>query len=132
MGMLNTHLGSGPSTVKRFILSEGSGFTIPPNSSILYSEVVVNSDGDEILELWLAVPTSIVAPNGGPTLGPHTIYNKTTVYEEDDFDDDDDAEFDAEWGSSQASVNTNENLLRSQIESDISKNLSEDEDYYYD
>lgn len=122
--MANSYIvGHGPVVVKRFILTEGSGFTIPPNSSILYSEVVVNSDGDEILEIWLAVPTT-TDPHG--RIGQATtIFNKTTIYEEDDLDhdmelldEDEDDDF------------MDEAALRRKIDQNVNRNL-EDDDYEY-
>ena len=128
--MINNHLvGLGPATVKRFILSEGSGFTIPPNSTILYSEVVANSDGDEILELWIAVPSGVSSQHGPTKQGARTIYSNTVVYDEDD----DDTRFDPDWGLDEE-PDPQESTLRAQIEQDIANNLNrEDEDeYYYD
>lgn len=122
--MANSYIvGHGPVVVKRFILTEGSGFTIPPNSSILYSEVVVNSDGDEILEVWLAVPTT-TDPHG--RIGQATtIFNKTTVYEDDDDLDGDMAMLDADDDDF-----IDEAAMRRRIEQNVNRNL-EDDDYEY-
>lgn len=107
-------IGTGPSVVKRFLLIENSGFTIPPNASLLYSEVVTNDEGQEILEVWLAVPTS-VDQFGRPASG-RTIYNKTTVYEEDD-------DFDLPEP-------VDEDDFRRQIEDSVNSNFEDDEDDY--
>lgn len=115
-------IGGGPMVVHRYLLTEGSGFTLPPKFEKLYSEVVTNEDGDEILELWLAIPTAQTASNK-PS---QTIFSKTTVYDdeamEDDLhmldEDDDDEPLD-------------EAAFRASIENDIQQRLDND-DYDYD
>ena len=47
---------SGTTTIRKFILVEGSEMVWPPNSKIIKSEVVVNSSDTEVLEVWVAVP----------------------------------------------------------------------------
>jgi len=81
MPQANTLIGSGPTTVKKFVLSDGGAFTISPGMTILHSEVVVNSGNDEVLEIWLSVPT-VPELDTSTAQGPRTIYTNTTVYEE--------------------------------------------------
>jgi hypothetical protein len=87
---MSTHhiVGGIPAIVRRLILAEGSPVTLPHNCVILKSEVVVNGDDEEILELWLAVPT-VAAPDTSQhsSSGQHTIYTNTEIYEDDDFAD---------------------------------------------
>ncbi len=80
-------IGSGPAVVRKFILSEGADFTVPPNSTVLYSEVVSDSEGTELLEVWIAAPTSSTQESAtqvpSEVVGPTTIYTKTVVHEDD-------------------------------------------------
>ena len=115
----NYVVGHGPSVVKRFLLTEGSGFTMPSKATVLFSEVVVNDDGDEILELWLAVPTHAEeGPGYHAPRTPKTIFSNTTVVEDDD--DDGPAWQDDAYG------------FRSELESQISEQLEnvEESEYY--
>ena len=72
------------SIVRRLILSEASPFIFPEGSKVLYSEVVVNGDDEEILELWLAVP-NVPEADLSNTTSPtqQTIYTNTVVHDED-------------------------------------------------
>jgi len=119
--MTNNYIvGHGPAVVKRFLLTEGSGFTMPAKATVLFSEVVVNDDGDEILELWLAVPTHAEeGPGYQAPRAPKTIFSNTTVIE-DGYDDDDDDYDDDPQG------------FRSIMEKQVSEQLEnvEESDYY--
>jgi len=76
----------GGSIVRRLILSEASSFVLPAGSVVLYSEVVVHSDNEEILELWLAVP-EVLELDSTKTTSPtqRTIYTNTVAHDEEDF-----------------------------------------------
>ena len=113
----NNLTGAIPRTVCRFILSEGSPITIPDGSIPLKSEVVCDSEGVEILEVWLAVPsttymdTSESSPKEGKTIYTNTVtYNESRSLDDyesfsndiessvqqklDDYYDDDDEDWD--------------------------------------
>lgn len=79
-----TVVGSGIGIVRKVILSEGSNMAIPAGSTILYSEVVVDSDGDELLEVWLLVPST--APGTNPS-GGSVVYTNTVIDDDDDYID---------------------------------------------
>ena len=130
----NYMVGHGPSVVKRFLLTEGSGFTMPSKATILYSEVVTQDDSEEILEVWLAVPTHAEEGAGyhAPRT-PKTIFSKTTVIEDDEYEydeldaDDDIGMSDANGWSSQ------EQDLRRKLEATVTEKLdSEEESEYYE
>lgn len=130
----NFLVGTGPVIIKRFILTEGAGFTIPPNASILYSEVVANEDGDEILELWLAVPTNNALMNDDGSGAGRTIYSRTTIHEDDDVWDKHSPDDVVDNHSEDWSVPPlDEHSFRQQIEQDVANNLinDEDDDYEY-
>ena len=97
--MQSTHMiGGTPSVVRRFRLTEGSPITLPANCERLYSEIVADSEGVEILELWLAVPVvNQVAIDADTQDGPQTIYTSTVVYDDDEeLEDDEDFAHDIE------------------------------------
>jgi len=77
-------VGGTPAKVQKVILSERSPLTLPPNTVVLHSEVVMNDDDDELLELWLAVPT-VASPDTADHAPnePKTIYTNTVVHDED-------------------------------------------------
>jgi len=73
------------SVARRLILTEGAPLTLPQNAVILHSEVV-SSDGEEVLELWISAPAVPVLDDSGvTTAGPHTIYTRTEVHDDDEF-----------------------------------------------
>lgn len=83
--MTSNHvIGARACIVHRIILSEGSPITLPDGCSVLKAEVVVNGDDEELLELWLAVPS--VGQVEVPTTRPDqskVIYSNTVVYDEE-------------------------------------------------
>jgi hypothetical protein len=69
-------------------LSEGSPITIPEGSVPLKAEVVSDSDGEEVLELWLAIPeVNVVDTSTSQSVGK-TIYTNTVIHNEQPRDDD--------------------------------------------
>lgn len=87
---INTITGQGPAAIRKFILTEDGTFTIPPNLVILHSEVVVDSSGTEVLEVWAAVPTVVSDPPlenrtsfVNTSQNPKTIYTNTVVYDDE-------------------------------------------------
>jgi len=82
--MQSSHfIGSVPSVVHRLILTEGSPITLPSDYVRLYSEVVV-SDGQEVLELWIAAPAVNQVDTSPSQHGKSkTIYSSTVVHDED-------------------------------------------------
>ena len=89
----NTITGAGPSVVRKFLLTEDGSFTVPPGLVVLHSEIVVDSNNTEVLEVWAAVPIS--EPSQPTNLdydksqesrqvaNPQTIYTNTVIYEDE-------------------------------------------------
>lgn len=79
-----TIVGSGPAVVRKLILSEDGAFTIHPDMVVLHSEVVVDNNNTEVLEVWVALPSQAQQPphTAQETQIPQsrTIYNQTTVH----------------------------------------------------
>jgi len=128
-------VGLGPSVVKRFLLTEGSGFTMPPKASLLYSEVVTNDDGEEILEVWLAVATSAEQTGYHAPRTPKTIFSKTSVVDDEEYEYDEfDPEADDDVGMSDANGwASQEHTLRRKLEAEVTEKLeSEEETEYYE
>lgn len=102
-------------TLRKLLLVEGDSATIPSNSLIVNSEVVIDDDDNEFVQLWLIVP-SISTPDTSSTSSNHgqTIYSQTVVYEDND---------EAELARS----------FRDSVESEVNKSLEEweSEDYEY-
>jgi hypothetical protein len=74
----NTVMGAGSGVVRRFLLTEDGEFSMPARATILHSEVVVDSEDTEILQVWVLVPSVNTLPDEG-----QTIYTNTVVHDED-------------------------------------------------
>lgn len=86
--------------VAKFVLSPGSPFTLTPDMAVLHSEIVMNGDDEELLELWILVNSDY--EEGKPVVtrdkgkDGDTIYFSQTVLEDDPDEEElmnDDGEF---------------------------------------
>ena len=88
--------GSGPAVVRKFLLTEDGSFTVPPGLVVLHSEIVIDSNNTEVLEVWAAVPVSNSYSSSNQNevhnsnnlevqkpAAPQTIYTNTVIYEDD-------------------------------------------------
>lgn len=76
---------SGQHIVRRIFLTEGSPVVFPSNSHIVHSEVVVDEEDTEVLQVWLAVPLVSTADTSvSKSTSNKVIYSNTVIYEEDE------------------------------------------------
>lgn len=77
-------------SVRRIVAPEGVHVSIPSNSLVVKTEVVIDDDDVELVQIWLIVPDIMDPDTSSITSNTEkTIYSRTVIYEdeEDNFED---------------------------------------------